>query len=725
MLENFEAISSEVELLQSGRHTDPHRFLGLHTSGYLQKYIRFWAPLKKEYHFSFRGKIVAARLEHEAGLFVYFAPEDTTRDDYQIQHENGKWGHDPYSFMPIISHVDSHLFNHGIHYTIYEVLGSHVRVHQGIEGVTFAVWAPNATRVSLIADCNHWKERVFPMRLIQESGIWEIFIPGLSAHEKYKFAIRDQFGHVKYKTDPYAHQFELRPKTAAIVSPSSHFDWSDEEWMHQRTTSNPLDGPINIYEMHLGSWMKKKEHFHNYREIAEEVVLYLQEMGYTHLEILPITEHPLDESWGYQVSGYFAPTSRYGTLEDFQYFVNYLHIHHIGVILDWAPGYFPADDFSLSYFDGKALYEKDHPEMGRHPHWGGHIFNYKEKKVANFLIASALFWFQKMHIDGMRVDAVQSMLFLDYGRAPGTWVPNEYGGNENHDAIEFLKHLNSIVHERCPGVFTIAEDASIYPGITKPVEWGGLGFDMKWSLGWMNDTLKFMKCDPIHRKYHMHELLRSFSYMYEERYLLPISHDEVVHEKRNLIEKMPLDDWCKFAQLRLYYSAAICHPGKNLFFMGIEIGQRREWDCKGELDWNILHDEMHSKWKKFVSEMNHFYVDHSPLWEIDFHEKGFAWIDYNDYNHSIISYLRKGIHSELVCVHNYTPTHFSEYVVRLRNVLQIREVMNSDDEKYGGSGCLNQDICILPDKSGFQIKMPPLATMIFEVVFDGRDKKIY
>ena len=722
MSQGLAFLRDEVALLTSGCHHNPHRFLGLHDSETGEKIIRIWAPRKADLSFEYLGKIVSANLSDSMGLFTFHVPKSIQKTDYRLFHLDGNLAHDPYAFIPTVSFVDAHLLHKGVHYGIYDVLGAHPIQHDGVEGVKFAVWAPHARSVSLIGDCNHWKESSNPMRQIGESGIWELFIPGERKGMLYKFAVRTAYGNLFFKTDPYGNQFQFRPNNAAIVTSSDQFCFRDHEWMQKRMRTSALDGPMNIYEVHLGSWMKKGDQFLNYRELAGELVPYMKEMGYTHVELLPIMEHPLDESWGYQTTGYFAPTSRFGTLEDFQYFVNHLHMHRIGVILDWSPAHFPDDEFALSSFDGTHLYEKDHPVMGRHPEWNTRIFNYGRKEVTNFLIASALFWFDKMHIDGLRVDAVQSLLYLDYGRHDGYWMPNALGGKENLEAIEFLKHLNSVVHQKFPGVLMIAEDASIYEGVTKPLEWGGLGFDMKWGIGWMNDTLKFMETDPIFRKHHHHELTKSFSYGFSERYLLPISHDEVVHGKGSLFEKMPLDEWHKFCQMRLYYSAALSHPGKNLFFMGYELAEFREWDCKGSLDWNLLLHPERRKWKRFVREMNHFYLAHPALWEIDFDHKGFAWIDYKDYNHSVISYIRQGISSKLVCVHNYTPTWFDEYIIRLHNVKSVREVLNSDDERYGGSGRVNSKIHILDDKSGFCVKMPALATMFFEVVFEGEDK---
>ncbi len=722
MTQKTAALRDEVSLLISGSHPNPHRFLGLHDGEMGEKVIRIWAPRKNDLSFEYLGEIVPLTLSDPMGLFTYHVPNSIEKTDYRVFHLDGALAYDPYAFIPTVSFVDAHLLHKGVHYGIYDILGAHPIDHEGVNGVKFAVWAPHAKSVALIGDCNHWKEHTSPMRQIGESGIWELFIPGDRKGMLYKFAIRTAYGNVFFKTDPYANQFQFRPNNAAVVTSTDQFCFRDHEWMQKRIRTSALDGPMNIYEVHLGSWMKKGDQFLNYRELAGELVPYMKEMGYTHVELLPIMEHPLDESWGYQTTGYFAPTSRFGALEDFQYFVNHLHMHHLGVILDWSPAHFPDDEFALSYFDGTHLYEKDHPVMGRHPEWNTRIFNYGRKEVTNFLIASALFWFDKMHVDGLRVDAVQSLLYLDYGRHDGYWMPNALGGKENLEAIEFLKHLNSIVHQKFPGVLMIAEDASLYTGVTKPLEWGGLGFDMKWGIGWMNDTLKFMKTDPIFRKHHHHELTKSFTYGFSERFLLPISHDEVVHGKGSFFEKMPLDEWNKFCQMRLYYSAALSHPGKNLFFMGYELAEWREWNCKGSLDWNLLLHPERRKWKRFVREMNHFYLSHPALWQIDFDHKGFAWIDYKDYNHSVISYIRQGISSRLVCVHNYTQAWFDEYIIYLHNVKSVYEVLNSDDERYGGSGRVNTEIHILEDKSGFCIKMPALATMFFEVVFEGEDK---
>ncbi len=713
-----------VHLLNLGKHQNPHNFLGLCALDEYQKQIRFFAPKQIEYKFEFQNGVVQANMEDKSGVYSFLVPLETTRFDYQIIYANGMKGFDPYNFSPIFSHVDDDLFAKGIHETIYEVLGSHVCEHEGVKGVRFTVWAPNAQAVCLLGDFNRWKELTHPMRKVSKQGVWELFIPACAPSQNYKYAIKTESNEWILKSDPYAHAFELRPKTASVVTCASDFIFCDEEWMDRRKHTSALDGPMNIYEMHFGSWQKNKNgNFLNYREIAAQIAPYIKKMGYTHLEIMPLTEHPLDESWGYQVTGYFAPTSRYGTMDDFQYFVNHLHMHNIGVILDWAPGHFPEDDFALSKFDGKAVYEVDDPVMCVHPEWNSLTFNYADKRVCNFLIGSALFWIDKMHIDGIRVDAVQSMMYLDYSRKEGEWTPNSEGGNENVHAIAFLKDLNHFVHKKFPGVLMIAEDASIKQGITKPVEWGGLGFDLKWNLGWMNDTLFFMQKDPVFRKHHMNEFLATFDVCFNERYILPISHDEVVHQKKTLIGKMPLDEKDQFAQLRLYYSAALSHPGKTLFFMGCELAQKGEWNQKEEVHWHLLQEAVHSQWSSYVCDVNHFYLKHRALWEIDFDKKGFDWIDYKDYNHAVISYLRRGVEETLVCVHNYTKSEFDEYIIRLPNVESIKEIFNSDEVKYGGAGNVNPSIEILKDGSGFQIKMPPLATMFFAVGFKKDEHK--
>jgi 1,4-alpha-glucan branching enzyme len=535
------------------------------------------------------------------------------------------------------------------------------------------------------------------------SGIWELFVPGIAPGEKYKFEIKTQAGDIRVKSDPFAFFFELRPNTASIAFDLNEYVWKNGRW-------KGATGPMNVYEVHLGSWRNYGAEFPNYRDIAVDLAKYCRQMGYTHVELLPIMEHPLDESWGYQVSGFFAATSRYGTPQDFQYFVDHMHQEGIGVFLDWVPAHFPTDDFALNRLDGTALYEHDDPRKGIHPHWHTAIFNYGRKEVSNFLIASALFWLEKMGVDGLRVDAVASMVYLDYGRRAGEWIPNPDGSNFNTDAIEFLKHLNSVVHERVPHALMIAEESSSYANVTHT---DGLGFDLKWNMGWMNDTLRYFSKDPIYRKHHQNELTFSLLYAFSEKFMIVLSHDEVVHGKRSMLGKMPGSDWQKFANLRLLYSYLICNPGKKLTFMGLEIGQWDEWDCKGFLQWDLLQYPLHQGLFHFVQQMNLFYLQNPPLWEQDFSWEGYEWIDFSDAERSVISYLRKGGQGRLACVHNFTPEYRDRYLIPLKGAACVTEIFNTDSASFGGSGKQNGDIEVTGE--GFIIALAPLATMIFRV----------
>jgi 1,4-alpha-glucan branching enzyme len=547
-------------------------------------------------------------------------------------------------------------------------------------------------------------------------------VPGLEEGHKYKFEIKAQDSKLLVKADPYGLSSELRPATASKVAVVDSFRWSDSHWMQQRASRQKYKSPMTIYEVHLGSWKQKEGLFLNYRELAEELAPYCKEMGFNYVEMLPIAEHPLDESWGYQVTGFYAATSRFGTPQDFQYFVDYLHNQGIGVILDWVPGHFPTDSFSLARFDGTALYEHEDPRQGIHPHWNTCIFNFGRHEVSNFLIANALFWLEMMHIDGLRVDAVASMLYLDYGREADEWIPNRYGGKENLDAIEFLKHLNSIVHSKIPGIFMIAEESTAFTGVTHPVEHGGLGFDLKWNMGWMNDTLRYIERDPFYRHYHQNELTFGLLYAFTERFVLVLSHDEVVHGKKSLLDKMPGDIWQKFANMRLLLSYMICQPGKKLMFMGAEIGLWNEWYCKVGLEWYLLDYSTHSGLQKMVKELNHLYLNHPALWERDFDYSGFEWIDFHDTKNCVISYLRKSENTachRLLCIHNFTPQYHSDYILHLRNFNQAQEIFNSDAFFYDGSGKTNGPITILRNEAGeaygIQFSLAPLATQIFEL----------
>lgn len=700
-------------------HHDPHTILGLHDFTGGRKVIRLWRPGAKEVFLEVFGETVQATKVHEAGVFEYIVPGDTMPNDYRVYHQCGLLVHDPYAFLPTIGDVDQYLFGKGVHYQLYRVLGGRLATQQGVKGVKFAVWAPAARRVSLVADFNFWDGRANPMRSLGQSGVWEIFVPGLKEGEKYKFEIKTQTGEVFLKTDPFGLSAEVRPATASVIADIDKFEWSDSDWIARRAKRKNEPQPFTIYEVHLGSWKRKDGALMNYRELARELAAYCKEMGFTHVELLPVQEHPLDESWGYQVSGFYAVTSRHGTPEDFQWFVDHLHSCGVGVILDWVPGHFPTDAFSLGRFDGTCLFEHEDPRQGYHPHWGTYIFNFGRFEVVNFLIANALYWFDAMHVDGLRVDAVASMLYLDYGRESGEWVPNQYGSKENIEAIEFFKHLNSVVHQRFPGIEMIAEESTSFTGVTHPVEQGGLGFDMKWNMGWMNDTLRYFGKDMLFRHYHHNDLTFGLLYAFSERFVLVFSHDEVVHGKKHLISKMPGDTWQKFSNLRLLISYMMCQPGKKLLFMGGEIGQWDEWDCKRELQWFLLQFPVHDSYKRMVRELNHLYLANDALWERDFDYTGFEWVNFSDVQNSVISYLRKSTSEKLLCVHNFTPTYFSDYSLSLGGFESLVEIFNSDAEKYGGSGKINASPRVdrTPEGKvvGATFQLAPLATMIFRL----------
>lgn len=701
------------------RHHQPHALLGLHDFFEGSKVIRLWRPEAHQIFLEVFGTRVEARKIQDAGIFEYVVPQHTSFSDYKIFHRNGSLEYDPYAFLPTFGEMDQYLFGKGVHYELYRRMGGRLTSHQGVEGAKFAIWAPNAKSVSVVGDFNYWDGRVNPMRTMGYSGIWELFIPGLKEGDKYKFEIQTQQGERLNKADPYALRSEFRPATASILCNLDRYEWNDQVWMEKRQRKNIQSEPMSVYEVHLGSWKKRGDDFLNYRDLAHELALYCTDMGFNYVELLPIQEHPLDESWGYQVSGFYAVTSRYGTPEDFKYFVDHLHQNGIGVILDWVPGHFPTDDFSLGRFDGSALYEHADPRQGYHPHWHTHIFNFGRHEVSNFLIANALFWLEEMHADGLRVDAVASMLYLDYGREDGEWIPNLYGGKENLQSIEFIKHMNSIVHTRCPGAMTIAEESTSFTGVTHPVEQGGLGFDLKWNMGWMNDTLRYFSKDSLYRHYHHHDLTFGLIYAFAERFVLVFSHDEVVHGKHALLAKMRGDVWQQFANLRLLYSYMICQPGKKLLFMGGEIGQWNEWNCKKEMEWFLLQFPAHHGIQRLVREMNHFYHDHRALWEKDFQYDSFQWIDFSDTQNSVISYFRIGTEEKLLCVHNFTPAFIPEYVLHVGPFQQIQEIFNSDDEQFGGSGKLNIYPQGISDWDGqttkLKISIAPLATMIFKV----------
>ncbi len=705
----------EVEALAGRRHVSPHGLLGLHPLPSGKKEIRLWRPGAREIYIQIRQKLVQLQRAHSAGLFTLEVPGNLKSTEYQVYDFRGRLHQDPYTFAPTVSELDEYLFGKGVHYQVYEKMGGRQQTHQGVRGVSFAVWAPNAQAVSVVGDFNHWNGLSHPLRVLGNSGIWELFIPDLQEGDFYKFEIRTADGSLQIKGDPYAYQFQKRPLTASVVADVDTFEWQDQQWLAKRKEHQWWQRPMNTYELHLGSWKLPHGRFENYRTFAHQLIEYCHYMGYTHVEFVSPSEHPLDESWGYQVTGYYAATSRHGSPKDFQYLVNELHKAEIGVLVDWVPGHFPMDGHALGRFDGTALYEHADDRKGVHPHWGTYIFNYGRKEVSNFLLANANFWFDKMHVDGLRVDAVASMLYLDYGRENSEWIPNKYGGNENLDAIEFFRHLNSQVHERFPGVLMIAEESTSFPGVTAMVKDGGLGFDLKWNMGWMNDTLSYFCHDPIYRKYHHNLLTFPFLYAFTERFTLVLSHDEVVHGKKSLLSKMPGDWWQKFANVRLLISLMMTSPGKKLLFQGGELGQWSEWSCKEEVHWYLLQEKMHQGLHHMVRELNHLYLKHSALWLHDHEWQGFEWVSFADHENGVISYLRKGDSFALLIVHHFTPNFYPDYQVPLKNVSKVRYLFNSDHESYGGSGKGGKQPSIQPE--ALSVELPPLASMIFEVEF--------
>ena len=633
---------------------------------------------------------------------------------------------DPYQYGQVLSDYDLHLFCEGTQLRAGEKLGSHVRQVGGVTGVHFAVWAPNAQRVSVIGDFNRWDGRVHPMRRLLPSGVWELFIPGVPSGVRYKYEVRTPAGQLLEKTDPYARQFEVPPKTASIVWPDADYQWSDGDWMAERAT---LDGwhdrPMSIYEVHVGSWRRVPEDAHrclSYRELARDLVPYVHEMGYTHIQLLPIMEHPFAGSWGYQVTGFFAPTSRFGTPDDFRHFVEECHRHRIAVLVDWVPGHFPKDAHGLGRFDGTALYEHDDPRQGEHRDWGTLIFNYGRAEVRSFLLSSALCWLEEFHIDGLRVDAVASMLYLDYSRQEGEWVSNQYGGRENLDAVAFLQQLNTVTHGSVPGTITVAEESTAWPGVSRPTYVGGLGFTFKWNMGWMHDMLEYMRQDPVHRRWHHNQITFSMLYSFTENFVLPFSHDEVVYGKRSMLEKMPGDLWQKHANLRALYGYMFGHPGKKLLFMGGEFGQLREWHHDSSLDWHLLTEPLHEGLRRWVRDLNLTYRRERSLHEVDFEAPGFDWIDCHDSENSVVSMLRRARDPRefTVMVVNFTPVPRPGYRIGVPAAGWYREVLNSDAAMYGGSnmgnrgGVHSDPIAAHGHDQSLSLVVPPLGFVLLK-----------
>ncbi len=630
---------------------------------------------------------------------------------------------DAYQYRPIMGDVDLHLFSEGQHWKIYEKFGAHLRTIGDATGVYFAVWAPNAQRVSVVGDFNDWDGRVNPMRKLLSAGVWELFLPGIKQGAHYKFEIRTQTGAVLLKSDPFAFFNQHGKSTASLVYDLERYTWSDVEWMEARRTKNWPRSPISIYEVHLGSWRRKEGNRQlTYLELADTLLPYVLEMGYTHIEVLPAAEHPFEGSWGYQVTNYYAPTSRFGPPDDFRHFIDKCHQAGIGVIVDWVPAHFPKDAHALAEFDGTDLYEHMDPRQGEHQDWGTLIFNYGRNEVRNFLIGNALFWLDKYHIDGLRVDAVASMLYLDYSRQPGQWVPNAYGGRENLDAIHFLKGFNEVCYERFPGIITIAEESTAWPGVTRPTYLGGLGFGFKWNMGWMHDFLQDMSIDPIYRRYHHNNITFSLLYAFQENFILVLSHDEVVYGKRSLLSKMPGDEWQKFANLRMFLAWMYGQPGKKLLFMGGEFGQRNEWNHDTQLDWQLLDLPRHDGLRRLVQHLNHTYKNEPALWQLDDTYDGFDWIDFHDADNSVVSFLRKSRDGDVVVfVVNATPVVRYNYRLGVPESGFYREIINTDGETYGGSnvgnlgGLHSEAREWMGREHSIIIHLPPLATLAFKL----------
>lgn len=715
----------------NGEHSDPHTVLGMHEmeeDGRKAVVVRAFLPnaagITVIDYANKRKKYPMERL-HADGFFEVTIADREEWFRYQLEYtdaDGNTWrSYDPYSFSPTLSEFDRHLFGAGTHYEIYEKMGGRLMTHEGARGAAFSVWAPNAKAVSVIGDFNNWDARRSPMRRLGESGIWELFLPAAAEGDKYKFHVTQCDGRVVDKTDPYGVYAEVRPNNASVLYPLKRYKWKDRRWMTARKKYNFKTAPMNIYEVHLGSWKRAEgDRFLTYTELAEQLIPYVKEMGYTHIEMLPVEEHPFDGSWGYQVTGYYAPTSRYGSPDEFKQFVDACHQNGISVILDWVPAHFPKDDFALARFDGTALYEHQDPRLGEHIQWGTYIFNYGRKEVANFLLANALYWMDIFHIDGLRVDAVASLLRLDFCKEEGQWLPNVYGGSENLEAIEFLKHMNSVIAEREPGALMIAEDSTAWPGVTKKVDEGGLGFSLKWNMGWMNDFLSYIKLDPIYRKYHQNKLTFGMAYHYAENFVLVLSHDEVVHTKSSMIGKMPGDVWQSFANLRLSYGFMMGHPGKKLLFMGGEFAQYSEWSEARSLDWHLLQYADHQEMQAYVKELNHLYAEEPAFWAEDFDPNGFQWIECDNAESSIVSFVRRSKEKELVFLCNFTPVVHRGFSLGVPQEGVYHERLNSDAARFGGSDVINavplQSKAEPAGRCPFRVELdvPPLGMVILE-----------
>jgi 1,4-alpha-glucan branching enzyme len=683
---------SAVDELVEGRLADPHSLLGAHPqNGSIV--VRAFRPEAERVRVRVEGsEPVELERAHPAGLFegTVEGAELPLRYRLEVSYREGATlvVDDPYAFPPTLGDLDLHLAAEGRHERIYERLGAHVREVDGVVGTSFAVWAPSARSVSVVGDFNLWDGRLHPMRSLGSSGIWELFVPGLADGDHYKYELHTQTGETTLKADPLAFAAEQPPKNASIVYRST-YEWNDDAWLERRKDEEALAAPISIYEVHLGSWRRHVEDNTplGYLELADELADYVTDLGFTHVELLPVMEHPFTGSWGYQVTGYFAPTSRYGSPDEFRAFVDRLHERGVGVILDWVPAHFPRDEWALARFDGTALYEHEDPRRGFHPDWGTLVFNYGRNEVRNFLLANALFWLREYHADGIRVDAVASMLYLDYSREDGQWVPNEFGGNEDLDAVSFLKQTNELVHGQEPGTLSIAEESTAWPGVSRPTYLGGLGFGFKWNMGWMHDTLDYFQRDPVHRAYHHHQLTFALVYAFSENFVLPLSHDEVVHGKGSLLAKMPGDRWQQLANLRALYGYMWAHPGKKLLFMGGEIAQEAEWSEERSVDWHLLEQAGHAGVQSLVRDLNRVYKERPALWEVDFEPSGFQWLEPNDSGANVLAFARHSADGSdvVVCVCNLSPVPREGYRLGMPRAGRWVEALNTDSTHYGGS----------------------------------------
>jgi 1,4-alpha-glucan branching enzyme len=722
----------EISAISNGEHGDLFRVLGLHLTeidGKEKLIVRCFRPDAKSVEvIPESGKAVELERLSDEGLFEYQFPRRKNHFEYKLRIT--PYVGDPYTivdaynFGPQISDYDLQLWGEGNHHHAYKFMGGHTTTVNGVDGTHFVLTAPSAKRVSVIGSFNNWDGRIHGMRKYHDQGLWEIFIPHVTAGDYYKFEVKSfQNSAPIKKSDPFSRYSELRPGSASIVWNSS-YKWEDYGWMQNRTDIQHHEQPISIYEIHMGSWKRKVGEdpgFLNYRELADQLIPYLKDMNFTHVELMPIAEHPYDPSWGYQITGYYAPTSRFGNPDDLRYFIDQCHQSNIGVILDWVPAHFTKDEHGLRRFDGTALYEHEDPRLGEHKDWGTCIFNFGRTEVINFLISNAVYWLDEFHIDGLRVDAVASMLYLDYSREEGEWIPNEYGGRENLEALQFLRRFNEVTHQYYPGILTFAEESTSWPGVSQPTSSGGLGFDFKWNMGWMNDTLDYMEKDPIYRRYHQDQLSFSLIYAFSEQFILPLSHDEVVHMKKSLLSKMPGDDWQKFANLRLLYTYMYGHPGKKLLFMGNEFAQWDEWSEAKSIDWHLLDWESHRGVRKLLQDLNELYTNEAAFYEVDSKWKGFQWIDISDADNSLLSFIRRSKDPEdyLVFILNFTPMYHDVYRFGMPEAREYEVLFNSDSEIYGGS---NSGPVVIQGKEGgwhnqpchADVSIPPLGGVILK-----------